>query len=390
MLAIAQFLAMQVWFNFSAVMPIVETEWGLSPTQSGIIVSFFHIGYVAAVFFYSFLSDKYNPKYSFMYGAALAGVSGILFVFFAEGFTSALLLRFLSGVGIAGIYVPGMKIVAQIAAPRERGAAMGIYVGSLVVGSGFSLLVSGLLINLVGWQGVIFITSSSALIAAGMIYFSHIPADFQIQGNRLSFALLKRVLTKKNLLVNISYTGHCWELYAMWAWIGPFMVYYFASSGVDNSIGLGNLTASVVIMVGGLATFAGGKLSDKFGRLKIINVFIWISIACSLVIGWLVAAPLWLLLPVVFIYGFAIIADSPIYNTSLTEIADEDVVGTSLGIQSVMGFSATIFSPVLFGVLLDFYHWGAAFTVLGLLTFITPVCIWLLKRSISTKDINIE
>ncbi|WP_079504672.1 MFS transporter [Mesobacillus jeotgali] len=382
-LSIAQFLAMQVWFNFSAVMPVVEEEWELSSTQSGVIVAFFHIGYVAAVFFYSFLSDRYNPKYSFMYGALIAGVSGVLFSVLAQGFWSALLLRFISGIGIAGIYVPGMKIVAQTSSDRARGAAMGLFVGSLVVGSGFSLLVSGLFINLVGWKGVIFITSCSAILAAALIYFSRIPENIHIHSQRLSMALLKRVLTKRNLLVNVSYTGHCWELYAMWAWIGPFMVYYFESHSVSNSISVGNFIGAFVVMIGGIASFIGGRMSDSFGRLKSIKLFIYISIACSLSIGWLAEASFWILLPLVFVYGFTIIADSPIYNTMITEISDPEITGIALGIQSVMGFSATIFSPMIFGILLDYFNWGIAFTAIGVMTIITPVCITLLRKKLS-------
>ena len=388
-LSIAQFLAMQVWFNFSAVMPVVEKEWELSSTQSGIIVAFFHIGYVAAVFFYSFLSDRYNPKYSFMYGALIAGIAGVLFSAFAQGFWSALLLRLISGIGIAGIYVPGMKIVVQTASDRTRGAALGIFVGSLVVGSGFSLLVSGLFINLVGWKGVILITSSSAIVAASLIYFSKIPENIHIHNQRLSLALLKRVLTKRNLLVNISYTGHCWELYAMWAWIGPFMVYYFESQEVSNAISFGNFIGAFVVMIGGVASFVGGRMSDSFGRLKSIKLFIYISICCSLMIGWLTAASMWILLPVVFIYGFTIIADSPIYNTMITEVSDPEITGIALGIQSVLGFSATIFSPMIFGILLDYFNWGIAFTTIGLMTIITPICISVLKRKLS-EDLGIR
>jgi MFS family permease len=379
-LSIAQFLAMQVWFNFSAIMPVVEKEWNLSATQSGLIVAFFHIGYVAAVFFYSFLSDRYNPKFSFMYGALLAGIAGLLFSFFAQGFWSALAFRLLSGIGVAGIYVPGMKIVSQISSPEKRGAALGIFVGSLVVGSGFSLLISGLFIDVVGWKGVVIITSFSAIVASILIYYSNIPQHIQIHRQKLSLGLLKKVLIKRNLLVNVSYTGHCWELYAMWAWIGPFMVYYYQSQGIDNALSIGNLTGSLVVMIGGLASYIGGKMSDRFGRLKTINLFIYTSIFCSLTIGWLIDAPLWILLPLVFIYGFTIIADSPIYNTSITEITDPEMTGIALGIQSVMGFSATIISPAVFGILLDFYHWGVAFTVIGLITFVTPICIAWLAR----------
>nr|WP_144480168.1 MFS transporter [Cytobacillus oceanisediminis] len=384
-LSFAQFLAMQVWFNFSAVMPVVEREWGLSSTQSGIIVGFFHIGYVAAVFFYSFLSDRYNPKYSFMYGALIAGLSGILFSVLAQGFWSALLLRFISGVGIAGIYVPGMKIVAQTSSDRARGAALGLFVGSLVVGSGFSLLVSGLFINLVGWKGVIFITSCSAILAASLIYFSRIPENIHIHNQRLSMTLLKRVLTRRNLLVNISYTGHCWELYAMWAWIGPFMVYYFQTHSVANAISVGNFIGAFVVMIGGVASFIGGRMSDSFGRLKSIKLFIYISIACSLSIGWLTPASMWILLPLVFVYGFTIIADSPIYNTMITEVSDPEITGIALGIQSVMGFSATIFSPMIFGILLDYFNWGIAFTTIGVMTIITPISISMLRKKLSVE-----
>lgn len=384
-LSFAQFLAMQVWFNFSAVMPVVEREWGLSSTQSGIIVGFFHIGYVAAVFFYSFLSDRYNPKYSFMYGALIAGLSGILFSVLAQGFWSALLLRFISGVGIAGIYVPGMKIVAQTSSDRARGGALGLFVGSLVVGSGFSLLVSGLFINLVGWKGVIFITSCSAILAASLIYFSRIPENIHIHNQRLSMALLKRVLTRRNLLVNISYTGHCWELYAMWAWIGPFMVYYFQTHSVANAISVGNFIGAFVVMIGGVASFIGGRMSDSFGRLKSIKLFIYISIACSLSIGWLTPVSMWILLPLVFAYGFTIIADSPIYNTMITEISDPEFTGIALGIQSVLGFSATIFSPMIFGILLDYFNWGIAFTTIGVMTIITPISISVLRKKLSVE-----
>jgi MFS family permease len=371
------------------VMPVVEKEWGLSSTQAGVIVAFFHIGYVAAVFFSSFFSDRSNPKHSFLYGALIAGVSGVLFSVFAQGFWTALLLRFVSGIGIAGIYVPGMKIVAQTSSDRTRGAALGLFVGSLVVGSGFSLLVSGLFINLVGWKGVIFITSCSAILAALLIYFSKIPENIHIHNQRLSLTLLKRILTKRNLLVNISYTGHCWELYAMWAWIGPFMVYYFQSHSVSNSISVGNFIGAFVVMIGGVASFIGGRMSDSFGRLKSIKLFIYISIACSLSIGWLAESSLWILLPLVFIYGFTIIADSPIYNTMITEISDPEITGIALGIQSVMGFSATIFSPMIFGILLDYFNWGIAFTAIGVMTIITPVCISLLKKKLN-GDVEVQ
>ncbi|MBD8036044.1 MFS transporter [Solibacillus sp. A46] len=381
-MSIVQFLAMQIWFNFSAVMPVIEEEWGLTSSQSGIIIAFFHIGYVGAIIFYSLLIDKYNPKYFIVIGALIAGISGIAFAIMAEGFWLTLLLRMISGIGIAGIYVPGMRILTDLFPVHKRGEAVGIYVGSLVVGSGFSLLVSGILIEYIGWQGVIFITSCLSIIGSMLMIFIKIP-NLKGGENALKFQwnIMKKVLKKKNLLVNASYAGHSWELYAMWAWIGPFLVYYFGVQGLaqTEAIRYGNITGALVIMVGGIATYVGGKLSDQFGHIKVANFFLIISISCSLMIGWLDFVPMILMFILLLIYGFSIVADSPIYNVAITNVSDPEVIGLALGVQSVIGFTVTIFSPMIFGFLLQSFSWGIAFTVIGLVTIVSPICMLVLK-----------
>lgn len=387
-MSIVQFLAMQIWFNFSAVMPVIEDEWGLTSSQSGIIIAFFHVGYVGAIIFYSLLIDKYNPKYFIVIGAFLAGLSGIIFAILAEGFWLTLLLRMISGIGIAGIYVPGMRILTDLFPIHKRGEAVGIYVGSLVVGSGFSLLVSGIFIEYIGWQGVIFITSCLSIIASILMIYIKIPAQKSEESSlKFQWNAIKRVLKKKNLLVNAGYAGHSWELYAMWAWIGPFLVYYYGVQGLEqmDALRYGNITGALVIMVGGIATYVGGKLSDQYGHVKVANFFLIISISCSLMIGWLDFVPLILMFILLLIYGFSIVADSPIYNVAITNVSDPEAIGLALGVQSVIGFTVTIFSPMIFGFLLELYSWGIAFTVIGLVTIISPICMLVLKKQQSNS-----
>ncbi|MFC0559077.1 MFS transporter [Halalkalibacter alkalisediminis] len=381
-LSIAQFFVMQVWFNYSSIIPVIEEEWNLTSSESGFILAFFHIGYVLAVIFYSFLISTYNPKYSFIFGAFLAGVSGLAFAFWADGFWSAIMFRTLSGIGVAGIYVPGMKMVAELFPPEKRGRALGIYVGSLVVGSGSSLLISALLIDAVGWQGVILITSFLSITAALLILPLQIPSSIKLRGQTLTVDKIKGVFKKNNLLINAGYTGHCWELYAMWSWIGPFLVFYFINKGYDQQVAfqLGNTTGALIIIIGGMATYIGGRLSDQFGRGKTASLFLLISIACTLSIGWLTFVPIFVMIIIAVIYGFTIVADSPIYNTAITEVTDPELLGIALGIQSVIGFSATIFAPLFFGILLDQFNWGIAFTVIGILTLFAPFCMFVLSK----------
>jgi MFS family permease len=373
---------MQVWFNYSSIIPVIEKEWSLSASESGVIIAFFHIGYVVAVIFYSFLISAYNPKYSFVFGAFLAGLSGLAFAFWAEGFWSAILLRTLSGIGVAGIYVPGMKMVAELFPPNQRGRALGIYVGSLVVGSGSSLLVSALFINWIGWKGVIAITSLLSIIAAFLILSVNIPSSIKVTAQSLTINKLRGVFKKRNLLINAGYTGHCWELYAMWSWIGPYLVFYFATKGYDQQLALqlGNTTGAFIIIIGGIATYIGGRSSDKFGRGQTASFFLLISITCTLALGWLTVLPILLIIPIAIIYGFTIVADSPIYNTAITEVTDPELLGIALGIQSVLGFSATIFAPLIFGILLEHFNWGIAFTVIGLMTLFAPISMYALAK----------
>ncbi|WP_139488777.1 MFS transporter [Brevibacillus dissolubilis] len=383
----AQFLIMQVWFSFSAVLPQLSEEWQLSSTQAGLIVSVFHLGYIVSVFINSFLSDKQNPRRLFIFGAIVAGLASLLFAYAAQGFVSAMLLRFLAGLGIGGIYVPGMKLLSGIYPPEQRGRALGIFVGSLVLGSGMSLLLAGMFVSMISWQGVIIITGISSLVGAAVVSLAKIP-PMTVSNHHFSLALIKRVFTKSNVLMNLSYGGHMWELYAMWAWIGPFFVEVLKLTGYqsDQAASIGNMIGALVIMIGAIATSYGGHLSDRVGRSKAILSFILISMVCSFVMGWLMYAPLWILVGVAVIYGFTIIGDSPIYSTALTELSDPDVVGLALGVQSVIGFGITVISPALFGLILEIfagnplYQWGMAFTCLGFGAAVTPLCLARLRR----------
>ncbi|MFP3919861.1 MFS transporter [Lysinibacillus telephonicus] len=111
-----------------------------------------------------------------------------------------------------------------------------------------------------------------------------------------------------------------------------------------------------------------------------VNVFLIISITCSLCIGWLLEIPLLVMLFLVVIYGFTIVADSPIYNVAISEVSDPEVIGLALGVQSVLGFSTTIFSPLIFGIVLEWFNWGMAFSVIGIVTITAPICMFCLGR----------
>ena len=199
----------------------------------------------------------------------------------------------------------------------------------------------------------------------------------------VSLALFKKLLNKPTLLINASYIGHMWELYTVWPWIGPFMVFVFATQGYDlkEAAMYGNTLGGISIIVGAIATWIGGKLSDIYGRTKMIAVFLVGSTIISFAIGWMIHVPVGILTIVVIAYGFLVVGDSPILTATVADLSEPEIMGFTLGIQSVVGYGITIISPAVFGIVLDTtLSWGWAFVSLGIGAAFGVVALFALRR----------
>jgi MFS family permease len=90
-----------------------------------------------------------------------------------------------------------------------------------------------------------------------------------------------------------------------------------------------------------------------------------VSGVCALAIGALVNAPGALVLAVGLIWGFAVVADSALFSTLVTEYADQAYVGTALALQLAVGFTLTVATIWLVPVLEDAVGWRWAFAFLA-------------------------
>jgi MFS family permease len=374
LVSFAQFLSMLIWFNYSAVLPLIQSEWGLTSGQAGIILSSFQFGYVISVFFFGYLSDRINPRIIFIISAFIAGLSGLLFGLFANGYISGLIFRILAGIGLGGIYVPGLKYLSGIYPPHSRGKTFGIYVGALVVGSGSSLLFSSPLISFFGWREVVVITSLGSFLAALMMFLYKVNPEMPKLPPEMSIKLLKSLFKNKNLVaMNLAYVGHMWELYAFWGWVGPFMVFTALTHGfsITEAQQVGNLWAGIFIVIGALGTWMGGELSDRIGRVKALKPLLLIGLLSSLIFGWISSIPFSVVIIIGIIYGITVAGDSPIYSVAISELSTQNTMGLALGMQQVLGYSITIISPSVFGFVLRSFTneaigWGIAFGILAL------------------------
>ncbi|MEX0893540.1 MAG: MFS transporter, partial [Gemmatimonadota bacterium] len=162
--------------------------------------------------------------------------------------------------------------------------------------------------------------------------------------------------------------GHMWELYAMWTLIAVFFYDFFLAGELTNvaAVSRAGLLAFSVIAMGGIGAVLAGVWADRFGRERITIWSMAVSGACSLVVGWLIGAPILLVVPLALVWGFAIVADSAQFSAVVTEVAPPHAVGTALTIQTSLGFALTAGSIWLTIAIAEQFGWGPAFSLLAI------------------------
>jgi len=358
----ALLLSVLTWFNYSAVLPLVVSDWGLSGLAAGVIFGAFQAGYLLAIVPVGALADSRSPRWIIAAGATGTGLASLGFALLAQGAVSGVVLRGVAGAFMAGVYVPGMRLLADWYPERDRGRALGLYVGTFSVGSGLTYLVGSSVAAATDWRTAVAATSVGALfVAPGVLLLTrdHPTATGRPGGFSLA------VLRNRSYLAAVSvYSWHNWELFGVRNWIVAFLVATPAVAAA-GSASLAGTIAGVMIALGGLGNVLGGSLSDRLGRTRVVAAALAASGLVSLFLGGLGWLPLPALVGLVVLYGVALTADSAPISTAVTELVEDDQVGAALSVQSFVGFSTTVVSPVVFGAALDAGGFDLAFPTLA-------------------------
>jgi len=397
-ISISEIGTMLVFANYSALLPVLQKEWSLTNGQAGWIYSSYQIGYILSVVSLTSLTDYTHPKYIYIFSAFWAGISGILFSLWAVGFQSALGLRTLMGIGLAGTYMPGLRMVSEAFPSLERGKAVGIYVAAFTLGVALSLFLTGLLHSFLPWRWAFLLTSIGP-IGGGVIAFLRLGKFTKREKEEEKKVSLAQVLRNRPVLLMIGgYVAHMWEMFGMRGWIVTFLSACLLTARFEFSkaVSLSAIISGVVTLVGAVSNALGGALSDRFGRGNTIMVMMLGSGLLSVLIGWTRTLPFWLILSISILYGFMVTGESSVLSTGITELAHPGGLGRTMALQSLLGFGAASISPIVFGYVLDLTNpvdalarfgyvpnWGWAFMLLGIGGWMGPLAIWRMKKEVT-------
>lgn len=365
LLAIAELLAMVVWFSASAVTPALTEAWSLDANGQAWLTMSVQIGFVVGAMGSAILTlaDRIPAKYFFVGSTFAAATMTALIPFMQDAPFIALILRFLTGIFLAGVYPVGMKIMATWTT-TDRGLGIGLLVGALTVGSASPHL----LIALGGigdWQQVLWLAGGLAAIG-GVIGFLFVEeGEHKTANAKFSLGDIGTVLTdRKVMLANLGYLGHMWELYAMWAWLSAFLLASFQLSGVDAQ--WASIVTFGAIALGGVGCVIAGRLADRIGRVRVTSVAMAVSGTCALLIGQFFGANPVIVAVIALVWGLFIVADSAQFSASVSELAENRLIGTALTLQTSLGFLLTLVSIRMIPTLVELVTWQWAFAFLAI------------------------
>jgi|SRR5215813_7321529 len=363
LLSIAELLGMSLWFSASAVVPALKIEWRLDDATAGWLTIAVQLGFVAGTLASALLNlpDIITTRHLFAVSAFAGALSNAAFGWGAQGPESAIALRFLTGVCLAGVYPPGMKIMATWFR-AQRGMALGVLVGALTLGKA-----SPYLVNAFGssdWRHNVLMVSLLASLGGVIVLFFISDGPYALPAARFDWKQAARILTNRGVrLANLGYFGHMWELYGMWTWVPVMLRASMAISG-DKAV-LAEVGSFLVIGSGAVGCVVAGFIADRVGRTLVTSWAMAISGSCCLLIGLLFGANPLALLVVAIIWGASVVADSAQFSTCVTELGDPRYVGTALTIQMCLGFLLTTISIELVPHAVKLLSWRYAFVILA-------------------------
>jgi len=363
LLALAELFAMSLWFSASAVVPAIRAEWSLTETQAGWLTLSVQLGFVAgtltsAVFN---LSDVMNTRRLLALSALCGAIVNAAFAHSSDGLTSGVALRFLTGLFLAGVYPPGMKIMATWFR-RGRGMALGVLVGALTLGKAAPYLINA--VGSEGWRANVLVASALAVAGALVVLLFVGDGPLALPPARFRLGQAARVFRNRGVrLANFGYFGHMWELYAMWTWAPVMIRAGLAERGADAA--LAEVASFLVIGAGAAGCVAAGLLADRVGRTLVTSWAMGLSGACCLVVGFVYDAHPAVLVAVAVVWGASVVADSAQFSACVTELGDPRYMGTALTVQTCCGFLLTTVSIQLIPVLVARVGWRYAFAALA-------------------------
>ncbi|SLN13790.1 MFS transporter [Oceanibacterium hippocampi] len=373
--------------TFSAMLPTFFDLWHLTGSEAGWVNGLYYGGYMAAVPVLVSLTDRIDARRIFMIGAVIATAGALGFAWHAEGFWSASFWRFVSGVGLAGTYMTGLRALTDRLPEASRTRAVAFYTASFSIGTGASFWLTGSFEAMGGWQVGALAAAAGPPLAFLIMAFCLKPRPAPPRRP------LRQVLDARPVLSNrpamsfiLAYAAHCFELMSYRAWLVAYLAFAASLAAAPGWLDVTAL-ATFVVMLGLPASILGNELARKYGRRRVAIGIMLGSALLAPVFGFAAGLPFLLVATIATIYGIFVTGESATLTAGAVVAARKGEQGVTMAMHSFIGFGFAMIGPLISGVMLDLgggkqstLGWGLCFATLALGVALGPLVLWLLGR----------
>jgi len=359
------------FMTIAPVLPVLFAEWSLSEVEAGLLGGGFFAGYVGAVPVLVTLTDRILPKRVYIASGVIGTLSCFGFALLADGMWSGFVFRVLTGIGVAGTYMPALKALADSLEEPQRSRAAFYYASTYAIGTALSVLSGGQVAAWLDWHWA-FAVAGIGTGAGLLLGWAALPDGKISPRTHSQLGDFRRVFANRAAMVNIAcYFGHLWEVFSNRVWIVTFLVFAEAARGGGFIVNT-TVLATLVALIGVPASMAAGEVAVRRGREAVIRAAMLVSCVTGVVLALCAGGPLWLVGLLALAYGMTGYADTGTINAATVSVADAEVRGATMAVHSAVGFAGGILGSLAVGAALQAAGgkdtasaWTAAFLVMA-------------------------
>lgn len=395
-MCVAETLSMVGAVTFPALLPTFIDLWHLSNTDAGWINGTYYAGYLVAVPVLVSLTDRMPPRRIYFASLVLTALASLGFTTLAGGFWTAMLFRTLAGIGLAGSYMPGLRLLTdhleQVRPHQDYSRAVAFYTASFGIGTSLSFFMAGEIAARWNWQTAFAVATAGPLLGAllsGILFPRKDPRPRRPPSTHLlDFRPVLRCRAAMGYV--LAYTAHNFELFIYRSWMVTFLVFAAATRPGQTTLLSATAWVAIANLFGLPSSVLGNELARRIGRHRAITIIQWGSAVLACGIGFAAAAPFPVVLALVLVYGWTITGESSAVTAGVLAVAPAGYRGATMAVHSSVGFAGAFAGPLLFGVALDLAgsagaggdsisSWGWAFVLSGSVVALGPIALAALR-----------
>lgn len=387
-LCAAEIFGMLGFSAVPALLPELSAAWHLSATEAGTLTGAFFAGYMVAVPLLTALTDRVDARKIYLAATLMAALANLGLALVARSFASGLALQILAGIGLAGMYMPGLKLLSDHVSGPKQSRFVAFYTSSFGIAASLSFIVAGAIAALLDWHYAFGLATAGAVAAALLTLLVPRGASAPPDGRSLARLLdVRPVLKNRGAMIYVlGYAAHNFELFAIRGWIVTFLVFSQSLQPAGATIWSAPTVAGVATLLGVVTSILGNEVAMRFGRRRFILIVMLATAALVSLIGWAAPLPYPLVALLLLLHAMMMTFDSASLTAGALAAAPAGHRGATMAVHSGLGFGFAFLGALVMGAMLDLagpntvFGWGVAFVSVALVDAAGALVVWLWGR----------